>query len=53
MGAADAAARVAPAGPFVGRDEELSELHAALRRAVAAGRRWYWSPVRREWARAG
>ena len=37
MGAADAAARPAPAGLFVGRDEELSELHAALRRA-AAGR---------------
>ncbi len=35
MGAADAAARLARAGPFVGRDEELSELHAALRRAVA------------------
>ena len=35
MGAADAAARLAPAGPFVGRDEELSELHAALQRAVA------------------
>jgi predicted ATPase len=37
MGAAGAAARRAPAGLFVGRDEELSELHAALRRA-AAGR---------------
>ena len=37
MGAADAAAQPAPAGLFVGRDEELSELHAALRRA-AAGR---------------
>ena len=35
MGAADAAAQPARAGPFVGRDEELSELHAALRRAVA------------------
>ena len=35
MGAADAAARRARAGPFVGRDEELSELHAALRRAAA------------------
>ena len=37
MGAADAAVQPAPAGLFVGREKELSELHAALRRA-AAGR---------------
>ena len=36
MGAADAAAQPALAGLFVGRYEELSELHAALRRAVAS-----------------
>jgi len=37
MGAADSAARLAPAGPFVGRHEELLELHATLRRAMAGG----------------
>ena len=37
MGAIDAVARAAPARLFVGRDEQLSDLHGALRRA-AAGR---------------
>ena len=36
MGAADVAAQSALAGLFVGRYEELSEFHAALRRAVAS-----------------
>ena len=35
MGAADGRTRPAPARLFVGRDEELSELHAALRRTAA------------------
>ena len=35
MGTADTGARSAPAGLFVGRDKELSELHAALRRTAA------------------
>ena len=37
MGAIDAVASAAPARLFVGRDEQLSDLHGALRRA-AAGR---------------
>jgi DNA-binding CsgD family transcriptional regulator/tetratricopeptide (TPR) repeat protein len=35
MGAVGAAPRPAPTRPFVGRGDELSELHAALRRAAA------------------
>ena len=36
MSAMDAVARAAPARLFVGRDEQLSGLHGALRRAAAS-----------------
>ena len=54
MGAVDAAARPpAAARVFVGRAEELSELHAALRGSAAARPGCSWSPVRRGWAGGG
>ncbi len=53
MGAVDPAARPAPARVFVGRDEELSELHAALRRAADGRAGMLLVAGERGWARPG